>query len=277
MGWLRLDDGFFLHPKAIAAGRDGRDVYLAALGYANQQQTDGLIPAQSLPLIGGLAGVVDYDAAASKLVEVGLWHNHVEGWTVHDFLEHQQSKEEREEWRRRDRERKAYARQSKKGAQVSESVRVESERNPEGFQAMSAKSPLYRSEVNRSEQNRSGGGGEPAAIDLRDALGGTSTTTTSDARIDRALSTVATRLAQRYARPGEEAGYRQTILRNPAEHLERIKAIAQQQPTLDPDELATAYLAARKASTPTTKAPRCGICGGDAHAGGASACPRMAS
>jgi hypothetical protein len=273
VGWLRLDDGFFLHPKALAAGRDGRDVFLAAVCYSNQQQTDGVIPAHSLALVAGLAGVADAEQAASRLVEVGLWHNHVEGWEIHDFLEHQQSKEEREEWKKKERDRKRRERESRKANEVPETVHAESPRNPGSVQPLSE----VRSEVKGSERNGSGGGGEPAAIDLRDALGGTSTTTTSDARIDRALSTVATRLAQRYARPGEEAGYRQTILRNPAEHLERIKAIAQQQPTLDPDELATAYLAARKASTPTTKAPRCGICGGDAHAGGASACPRMAS
>lgn len=268
MGWLKLDDGFFLHPKAIAAGRDGRDVFLAALGYANQQQTDGVIPAQSLPLIGGLAGVADYDAAASRLVEVGLWQNHVVGWVIHGFLEYQQSKEEREEWKRRDRERKQGARDAKKARQVPEPVQPESQRNPNGIQAMSAEVPLYRKEVNRSEKKVSEWGGPPASGTPANG----STTTTSDPRIDKALKATAVALARKYARPGEEAGYRASVIRNAADHLDKLAALAHDHPDVDGDELAALYLASR--TKPTTQ-PKCGICGAAPHPNGPIDCPAM--
>ncbi len=138
MAWVKLDDGFYLHPKAIAAGRDGRDIFVTALCWSNQQMTDGVIPAHTLPLIAALAGVADYDTAASRLVEVGLWHNHVEGWEIHQFLESQQSREQREEWLRRDRERKQAARDARKATQVPENVRPESERNLSGIHELSA-------------------------------------------------------------------------------------------------------------------------------------------
>lgn len=138
MAWVKLDDGFFLHPKAIAAGRDARDVYLAALCWSNQQMTDGVIPAHTLPLIAALAGVADYDAAASKLVEVQLWHNHVEGWEVHGFLERQQAREQREEWLQRDRSARRRHEMHGKHSRSPKS----SSRNPSGIQTDSRRCPL---------------------------------------------------------------------------------------------------------------------------------------
>ena len=40
MSWVKIDDQFFMHPKVIAAGRDARDLYLAALTYTAGQLTD---------------------------------------------------------------------------------------------------------------------------------------------------------------------------------------------------------------------------------------------
>lgn len=119
-----------MHPKALAAGRDARDVYLAALCWSNQQRTDGVIPSHALPLIASLAGVADADQAASRLCEVGLWDNHVDGWQVHDFLAYQQSKEDREAWLKSERERKQRARDARKPPEVPQPVRAESKRNP---------------------------------------------------------------------------------------------------------------------------------------------------
>lgn len=130
-GWVKLDEGFFLHPKALAAGRDARDLYLAALCWSSQQQTDGLVPAHTLPLIASLAGVPDADQAAYRLCEVRLWENDPAGWVIHDFLAHQQSKEERETYRQRERDRKQAARDALKAQQVPEPVRPESARNPQ--------------------------------------------------------------------------------------------------------------------------------------------------
>lgn len=137
MGWVKLDDGFFLHPKAVAAGRDGRDLFLTALCWSNQQMTDGVVPAHTLPIISALSGVADYDQAASRLVEVGLWETHVDGWAVHDFLGFQQSRSEREEWLAKDRERKRRARDLKR-AETAQPVVTASARIPNGIHEKSA-------------------------------------------------------------------------------------------------------------------------------------------
>lgn len=129
-GWVKLDEGFFLHPKALAAGRDARDLYLAALCWSNQQRTDGLIPAYALPMVASFAGVADADQAATRLVEVELWENHVDGWVIHDFLAYQQSREHREAWLEREKARKRAARDARIAREMQDSVRVESTRNP---------------------------------------------------------------------------------------------------------------------------------------------------
>lgn len=138
MTWVKIDDGFFLHPKAIAAGRDGRDIFLAAICWSNQQMTDGIVPAHTLPLIAALAGVADYDQAAQKLCDAGLWANHVEGWEIHQFLDHQQSKEQREEWLKKDRERKKAARDAKRMQEDQRNLPQTSTRTPPGIQTDSA-------------------------------------------------------------------------------------------------------------------------------------------
>lgn len=153
MAWVKLDDGFYLHPKAIAAGRDGRDIFVTALCWSNQQMTDGVIPAHTLPLIAALAGVADYDNAATRLVEVGLWHNHVEGWEIHQFLDSQQSRQQREEWLRRDRERKQQARDARKDNQEPEIVRPESVRNPNGIHDLSALEKSKSKSSSKSSSN----------------------------------------------------------------------------------------------------------------------------
>jgi hypothetical protein len=136
MGWVKLDDGFFLHPKAVAAGGAARTLFLSALCWSNQQMTDGVIPAPSLPLVAALGGVTDFEQAASRLVEVGLWHNHVDGWVVHDFLAFQQSRSHREEWLVKERERKRRAVQKRWDEMTPELVEP-SARNPGGIRDLS--------------------------------------------------------------------------------------------------------------------------------------------
>lgn len=154
MGWVKLDDGFFLHPKAVAAGRDGRDLFLTALCWSNQQMTDGAIPAHTLPIIGALSGVPDYDQAATRLVEVGLWENDVDGWVLHDFHGWQQSRAEREEWLAKDRERKRRARELKR-TETAQRVPTASARTPDGIHEDSAleKSNRSRSRIPTSSSS----------------------------------------------------------------------------------------------------------------------------
>jgi hypothetical protein len=93
MAWIRLDVLFFQHRKALAAGRDGRDLYIASLCYCGAELNDGAIPADALPLLGVAAGVRQVDAAAARLVAVELWERDGDDFRVHDYLDHQTSRE----------------------------------------------------------------------------------------------------------------------------------------------------------------------------------------
>lgn len=88
MSWLKVDDQFPDHPKALALGRDR----LAAIGlwtigscYAARFLTDGFIPASALPS--------GSRRLAGRLVEVGLWDEAPGGYRIHDYHDYQPSRE----------------------------------------------------------------------------------------------------------------------------------------------------------------------------------------
>lgn len=94
MAWVKIDDAFFRHPKVATAGRDARDLYLAALCYAGAQLTDGFVPGGVLRQLGADADIDNPDCAASRLVATGLWHEADGGWTIHDYHDYQPSAEQ---------------------------------------------------------------------------------------------------------------------------------------------------------------------------------------
>lgn len=87
--WVKLDDGFFLHPKAQAAGKDGRALFIAGLCWSAGQLTDGTIPKSSVPVIAAMAGVKPSEA--KRLVAAGLWHDRGDEYEIHAYLEYQPS------------------------------------------------------------------------------------------------------------------------------------------------------------------------------------------
>lgn len=101
MVWVKLDDGFFDHPKAIAAGPLARELNFAAWCWSAANLTDGHIPSHVLPLIAAKAGVKP--GVSGRLIEVGLWRTNGDGWEINDFLVYNKSRraveEEREKWR----------------------------------------------------------------------------------------------------------------------------------------------------------------------------------
>jgi hypothetical protein len=96
MTYIRLDDRFPSHRKALAAGPYGRDLYVCGLAYCSVHLTDGVIPREALETIssvppsyagrGARAWSNIVRQTAECLVRVGLWE-HVEGigYRVHDF------------------------------------------------------------------------------------------------------------------------------------------------------------------------------------------------
>ena len=101
MTWVRLDDGFFSNPKAVAAGKDGRALFLAACCWSASNLTDGHIPEATIRMLAAQADV--RPITTQRLEEVGLWHRNGDGWIINDFLSYNKSKEtveaERAAWR----------------------------------------------------------------------------------------------------------------------------------------------------------------------------------
>lgn len=89
MTWVRLDDSFFRHPKAVEAGKDGRSLFLAGLCYCGQQLTDGWISQKVLPQVASDAGVKL--SVARVLESVRLWDEGLGGFWVHDYLDYNPS------------------------------------------------------------------------------------------------------------------------------------------------------------------------------------------
>ena len=100
--WVRLDVDYFSHPRAIAAGRDGRALHLASICWCGSQLTDGHIPAGAVPTLCQMAGVSR--TAVGKVVAAGLWQpTDGHDFYVKDYLDRNPSKgeveQEREGWR----------------------------------------------------------------------------------------------------------------------------------------------------------------------------------
>lgn len=93
MVWFKLDDGFFDHPKVVQAGRDARDLWLAAGCYSANKLTDGFIAYEVLPLLAIKAGVRNPRALADRLVASraqsvhGLFEPREGGYAIHDYLD----------------------------------------------------------------------------------------------------------------------------------------------------------------------------------------------
>ena len=242
MTWIKLDDGFFMHPKALAAGRDGRDVYLAALCWSAAQETDGVIPALALPVIAMIAGVTDTDQAASRLVEVGLWITHVDGWAIHGFGDWQTTRSDRDTWRAKERGRKETARKTATSTEKQTSVRADSARIPRGFRAIDVDVDV---DVSSSEPSYSQAERQ---------------TDDDDDLPNIALSAVAQALAQRNG--ARTPAYAAVIIRQ-AEQLPALRALADRHPADTAEQLARRYL--DDPTPPPAPPPRCDHCNATTH------------
>ena len=91
MAWVRLDDGFYQHPKIVQAGAVAAAVQVAALCYCNRNLTDGFVPSAAVPLLVNLDGTgATWPDVIGALVGVGLWvearHG---GYLIHDYEKYQ--------------------------------------------------------------------------------------------------------------------------------------------------------------------------------------------
>ncbi len=97
MAWVRLDDGFFRHPKVIAAGPLARELFLASVCWSAANLTDGAIPRVVLPTLLLHDDDVPVTSgrrrrAVDRLLAVGLWELNGDGWMIHDYLDYNPSR-----------------------------------------------------------------------------------------------------------------------------------------------------------------------------------------
>lgn len=103
MTWVRIDDEWPTHPKALAAGLHGRALQVSGLCHCNRHETDGFISDASLRLL-IVTAEVDADTP-QRLVEVGMWTREEGGYRIHDYLAYNPSHADLETKREAGRER----------------------------------------------------------------------------------------------------------------------------------------------------------------------------
>lgn len=98
--WVKIDDGFATHPKILKAGITALAIQVRAICYASQNQTDGYIPAEALPII--LIGIDPMQSVwPTYMVNHRLWDEVDGGYAVHNFLKWNVSKKDRESWKKK--------------------------------------------------------------------------------------------------------------------------------------------------------------------------------
>jgi hypothetical protein len=88
MSWVRIDDKAWSHPKLAGLSGNAVRLWLFALCWCNQQESDGHVPATMLRVLGASPKV------AAELVAAGLWEVVEDGWQFHDYLNYQPSREQ---------------------------------------------------------------------------------------------------------------------------------------------------------------------------------------
>lgn len=127
MGTAKFDDGVTSNPKLITAGPVACWMWFCGVLYCRRGLTDGFIPKPVIPSL--VVGLTKPYTFASKLVEVGLWHEITDGYMVNGYLDWNPSKAAMNAYRQKDRERK----QGRFLPEPHESFRSDSERIPNGF------------------------------------------------------------------------------------------------------------------------------------------------
>lgn len=100
--WVKIDDGFATHPKILTAGIVALGIQIRAICYASQNQTDGKITPSAVPLfLIGTDPTIDWPA---HMVQHGLWDIIPSGYVVHDYLEWNLSKNQRDNFLKKKRQ-----------------------------------------------------------------------------------------------------------------------------------------------------------------------------
>ena len=107
MIYAKIDVDIIDHPRATAAGREARDLWVWGILFARKHQTNGVLTTASVAASSWGAGGKKNLRLARKLTECGLWAEHEEGFVVLRYAEKNDTKEAIEERRNFERSRKA--------------------------------------------------------------------------------------------------------------------------------------------------------------------------
>lgn len=86
--YISVEVDFFDHPKTIEVGERLALRHLRAVAWCHKHRTDGHMPREAA------LAIVGSRKAALALESAGLWEKCDDGWCVHDYLGHQQSREQ---------------------------------------------------------------------------------------------------------------------------------------------------------------------------------------
>ncbi len=136
--FVKLEQTFPEHPKVLDLSPEAFRLYVEGLCYSARLLSDGLLASSALRRMSD-------PYAASELVDAGLWHEHPDGYEIHNYLDWQQSRSEVEalsEARSRAGKASAEARAQQRAEQLVEHPVEQSGSNPP-------------TDKNRSDENRS--------------------------------------------------------------------------------------------------------------------------
>lgn len=89
MPWVKIDDGFYMHPKIIGLSPAAIGLHVCGLCYAADNLTDGHIPKA---MVGRLTSARTTAKLVAELHKAGLWVDEGSTWRIHDFLTYQPSR-----------------------------------------------------------------------------------------------------------------------------------------------------------------------------------------
>lgn len=102
MTWVKLDDGFWSHPKVDGTSLAAVGVFARSLSYCGAHLTDGSItPEAAIYMAAGKKALL------AELVDRGLWEQLDGGYRIPDFLDFNPSREQVEAERQKSAERQA--------------------------------------------------------------------------------------------------------------------------------------------------------------------------
>lgn len=89
MSWLRIEDTFFSHPKALRCSPAARGIWVSCLSWSASQLSDGFVP-EAVPRMVGAKG----NRLPQELVDAGLWSPAPGGWQIVHYLIYNPSRDQ---------------------------------------------------------------------------------------------------------------------------------------------------------------------------------------